>query len=115
MNGPVQFFLTPLRGEYLSLSTLNPPKKTVDDLECSPVSYEDCKNTVVDDPYLEEEEQCEDVEFDECVDVEEQVPIQVCKVVDPDRTPVINREIEGSRKRTGGRRTGNTSRPVRRK
>ena len=90
-------------------------KKTVDDLECSPVSYEDCKNTVVDDPYLEEEEQCEDVEFDECVDVEEQVPIQVCKVVDPDRTPVINREIEGSRKRTGGRRTGNTSRPVRRK
>ena len=79
------------------------------------MSYEDCKNTVVDDPYLEEEEQCEDVEFDECVDVEEQVPIQVCKVVDPDRTPVINREIEGSRKRTGGRRTGNTSRPVRRK
>ena len=89
--------------------------KTVDDLECSPVSYEDCKNNVVDDPYLELEEQCEDVEYDECVDVEEQVPIQVCKVVDPDRTPVINREIEGSRKRTGGRRTGNTSRPVGRK
>ena len=89
--------------------------KTVDDLECSPVSYEECRDEVRDVPYLAQEEQCEDVEFDECVDVEEQVPIQVCKVVDPDRTPVINREIEGSRKRTGGRRTGNTSRPVGRK
>ena len=57
----------------------------------------------------------QDVEYDECVDVEEEVPIQVCRVVDPDRTPVVNREIEGSRKRTGGRRTGNTRRPVRRK
>ena len=89
--------------------------KTVDDLECSPVSYEDCKNTVVDVPYLEQEEQCEDVEFDECVDVEEQVPIQVCTVVDTARTPIINREIAGSKKRTGGRRTGNTRRPVARK
>ena len=89
--------------------------KTVDDLECSPVSYEDCKNTVVDVPYLEQEEQCEDVEFDECVDVEESVPIQVCRVEDKSRKPIINREIAGSKKRTGGRRTGNTSRPVARK
>ena len=89
--------------------------KTVDDLECSPVSFEDCKNNVVDVPYLAEEEQCEDVEFDECVDVEEQVPIQVCTVVDTARTPIINREIAGSKKRTGGRRTGNTRRPVARK
>ena len=40
--------------------------KTVDDLECSPVSYEDCKEEVVDEPYLAEEEQCQDVEFEEC-------------------------------------------------
>ena len=80
--------------------------KTVDDLECSPVSYEDCKEEVVDVPYLTEEEQCEDVEFEECVDVEEQVPIQVCTVVDPNRKPIVNREIEGSKRRTPGKRTG---------
>ena len=88
--------------------------KTVDDLECSPVSYEDCKDSVVDVPYLEEEEQCEDVEFDECVDVEEQVPIELCiQADDSGRTPIVNREIEGTKKRSEGRRTGVTRRPLR--
>ena len=85
--------------------------KTVDDLECSPVSFEECKDEVVDVPYLEDEEKCEEIEFDECVDIEEQVPIQVCTVVDPNRKPIVNREIEGSRRRTGGKKTGNTVRP----
>ena len=86
--------------------------KTVDDIECSPVSYEECLDYVVDVPYLDEELECEDVEFDDCVDVEEQVPIQVCKLVDKERTLVVNRVIEGTQRRTGGRRTGNTVRPV---
>ena len=87
--------------------------KTVDDLECSPVSYEDCEEEVVDVPYLTEEEQCEDVEFQECVDVEEQVPIQVCTVVDPNRKPIVNREIESSKRRTQAKRTGVVSKPAR--
>ena len=80
-------------------------------MECSPVSFEECKDEVVDVPYLEDEEKCEEIEFDECVDIEEQVPIQVCTVVDPNRKPIVNREIEGSRRRTGGKKTGNTVRP----
>ena len=38
--------------------------------------------------------------------MEEQVPIQVCTVVDPNRKPIVNREIEGSKRRTPGKRTG---------
>ena len=84
-------------------------------MECSPVSFEECKDEVVDVPYLTDEEKCEEIEYDECVDIEEQVPIQVCTVVDPNRQPIVNREIEGSRRRTGGKRTGNTVRPSFRK
>ena len=85
--------------------------KTVDDIECSPTSVEDCTNTAIEVPYLDQEEICEDIEFDDCVDVEEQVPIQVCRSQDPNRVPIINREIEGTSKRKGGRRTGEVSRP----
>ena len=75
-------------------------------------SYEECKEEVVDVPYLTQEEQCEDVEYDECVDVEEQVPIQVCTVVDPNRVPIVNREIEGTKRRTEAKKTGvSSSRP----
>ena len=45
----------------------------VDDLECAPVSYEDCDREAVEVPYLDTEEICEDVEFEECVDAEVQV------------------------------------------
>jgi len=87
--------------------------KTVDDIECSPKSYEDCVDNAIEVPYLDEEEQCEDIEYDDCVDVEEQVPIQVCKVVDPERKPIINREIDGTSRRKGGIRTGTVKKPVR--
>ena len=54
-----------------------------------------------------------DVEFDECVDVEEQVPVELCiQADDSGRTPIVNREIEGTKKRSEGRRTGITRRPV---
>ena len=62
--------------------------KTVDDIECSPTSYEDCTDTAVDVPCLDREEQCEDIEYDDFVDVEEQVPIQVCTVKDPRRKQI---------------------------
>ena len=45
----------------------------MDDLECAPVSYEDCDREAVEVPYLDTEEVCEDVEFEECVDAEVQV------------------------------------------
>jgi len=87
--------------------------KTVDDIECSPTSVEDCTSEAIEVPYLDKEEVCEDIEFDDCVDVEEQVPIQICKNVDPNRTPIINREIAGTSKRKGARKTGEVSRPSR--
>ena len=59
--------------------------------------------------------QCEDIEYDDCVDVEEQVPIQVCRTVDPDRQPIINREIQGTEKRSEGRRTGTRNNKLRSK
>ena len=80
--------------------------KTVDDLECSPRSYEDCTNTVIDVPYIDQEEVCEDLEFDDCVDVEEQVPIHFCKKINPDIEPIKIGEIQGTKKRKGGRKTG---------
>ena len=87
--------------------------KTVDDIECSPTSYEDCTDTAVDVPYLDQEELCEDIEYDDCVDVEEQVPIQVCTVKHPQRKPIRRGEIEGTKKRKGGRKTGVVSKPAR--
>ena len=39
---------------------------------CVP-SYEDCDREAVEVPYLDTEEVCEDVEFQECVDAEVQV------------------------------------------
>ena len=38
--------------------------------------------------------------------VEVQVPIKVCKSVDPNREPIINREIAGTESRQPGRRPG---------
>ena len=49
------------------------------------------------------EEICEEVEFDECRELEVQVPIKICKSVDPNREPIINREIAGTETRQPGR------------
>jgi len=82
--------------------------KKVADLECAPTSYQDCTDLVKEVPYLAPEEQCEDVAFEECVEIEEQVPIQVCTTVDPSREAVTtnvgntyrNRSQSRSRSRT---------------
>ena len=37
--------------------------------ECSPSSYQDCNDIVKEVPYLSPEEQCEEVPYEECVEV----------------------------------------------
>ena len=44
--------------------------KKVPDLECSPRPYQDCKDVIKDVPYLAPEEQCEDVPYEQCVEVQ---------------------------------------------
>ena len=57
----------------------------------------------MDIPYFDQEEVCEEVEYDECRELEVQVPIKICKSVDPNREPIINREIAGTETRQPGR------------
>ena len=65
-------------------------------------SYEDCQHELVDIPYFDSEETCEEVEYEECKDLEVQVPIKICKSVDPNREPIVNREIAGTESRQPG-------------
>ena len=113
--------------------------KTVDDLECAPVrylshyqsmdcvwqrciswttcrlsikslfSYDECEKEAVIVPYLDSEEVCEQVEFEECIDAEVQVPIKICQSVDDSRERIVNREIAGTNTRTRGRTVGSGS------
>jgi len=77
--------------------------KKVADLECAPTSYQDCTDLVKEVPYLAPEEQCDDVAFEECVEIEEQVPIQVCTTVDPNREAVTTNVGDTYRNRSRGR------------
>ena len=43
--------------------------KNVPDIECSPQPYQDCTDVVKDVPYIGHEEQCEEVTYEECVEV----------------------------------------------
>ena len=99
-------------------------------------------------PYLDTEEVCEDVEFQECVDAEvqvrqteqcngsvnvnvislllhryslrkltavlvmfpTQVPIKVCREVDPNRDTIVNREIAGTAVKKKKKSSGSRSR-----
>ena len=96
-------------------------------------------------PYLDTEEVCEDVEFQECVDAEvqvrqteqcngsvnvifllhrcslrnltavlvmfpAQVPIKVCREVDPNRDTIVNREIAGTAVKKKKKSSGSRSR-----
>lgn len=42
------------------------------------------------------------MEYDECRELEVQVPIKICKSVDPNREPIVNREIAGTEIRQPG-------------
>ena len=61
-------------------------------------------------PYIDSEEICEDVDFEDCVDAEVQVPIKICKEVDPNRQPIVNREIAGTQTKTRSRTQSGGSR-----
>ena len=41
--------------------------KSVPELQCTPETYRECNDVETKVPYFEEEEQCEEVVFDECV------------------------------------------------
>ena len=43
--------------------------KKVPDLSCYPEVYEDCKDVAQEVPYLDMEEKCEELIFDECIEV----------------------------------------------
>ena len=43
--------------------------KQVPDLACYPEAYEDCRDVAREVPYIDMEEQCEELTFDECVEV----------------------------------------------
>ena len=43
--------------------------KSVPELECTPQSYRECNDFEQKVPYFEEEEECEEVTFDECIEV----------------------------------------------
>ena len=44
--------------------------KDVPELECTPEPYEECNDLAKDVPYLETEEECEEISFDDCVEVQ---------------------------------------------
>jgi len=57
--------------------------------QCFEVPVQECVDELLESPYLVDEEECEDVPKLVCTEIEEQVPIQVCKTVDVLRTPIV--------------------------
>ena len=72
--------------------------KSVPELQCTPEVYRDCADYEVRIPYLEEDEECEEIIFDECLEVrcsnrhnvfsdriylqiEEKIPVEVCTTI----------------------------------
>jgi len=53
--------------------------RTVPELDCTPQPRQDCKKVAKPIPYLVEEEQCEQVVYDECQEVETTIPVEECK------------------------------------
>ena len=43
--------------------------KKVPDLACYPEVYEDCRDVAQEVPYIDMEEKCEELTFDECIEV----------------------------------------------
>ena len=51
----------------------------VTDVVCEPVVTNDCRNVSVEVPYIKEQQQCDEVVYDECQEVEKRVPVDICK------------------------------------
>jgi len=76
--------------------------------ECKPTVKQDCRDEAIEKPYLEEEEECFEVVYDECFLIEEQVRVVVCTRTRLDETaiflqrgPVKRREGERRRIKIG--------------
>jgi hypothetical protein len=53
--------------------------RTVPEVECGPFPVEECKDVAEDIPYIVAEQQCEEVVYDECQEVETRLPVELCK------------------------------------
>ena len=51
----------------------------VTDVLCEPIVTNDCRNVSVEVPYIKEQQQCDEVIYDECQEVEKRVPVDICK------------------------------------
>ena len=56
-----------------------PVLEPVTEVSCEPVVTQDCRNESVQVPYIKEVQQCDEVTFDECQDVQRSVPVDICK------------------------------------
>jgi len=66
--------------------------KTVPELQCTPEVFRDCADYEQIVPYLEEDEECEEIIFDQCLEIEEKIPVEVCKTTRKNENAVtINR------------------------
>jgi len=87
--------------------------RTVPELDCTPQPRQECKKVAKPIPYLVEEEQCEQVVYDECQEVETTIPVQECKrqrfgqeTIFLSRGQVIRKEGEKRRRKLFRRLTG---------
>ena len=53
--------------------------RTVPEVECGAFPVEECKDVAEDIPYIVAEQQCEEVVYDECQEVETRLPVELCK------------------------------------
>merc|ERR1712079_384739 len=81
------------------------------ELECVPKPYEDCMDVAKDIPYLEPAEECEEIFYDDCIEIIEKVPVELCKrkrldeeTVFLERGKVFRKEGEKRRKKIGNKK-----------
>jgi len=82
--------------------------RPVPDVECVPEPYLQCNDIAVDIPFLEPAEECEEIVFDECLEIQEKIPVELCsrKRVDEEsffleRGKVFRKEGEKRRRKVG--------------
>lgn len=82
--------------------------RPVPDIECVPEPYIECNDIAVDIPFLEPAEECEEIVFDDCVEIQEKIPVELCsrKRVDEEsffleRGKVFRKEGEKRRRKVG--------------
>lgn len=85
--------------------------RPVPDIECVPEPYIECNDIAVDIPFLEPAEECEEIVFDDCVEIQEKIPVELCsrKRVDEEsffleRGKVFRKEGEKRRRKVGKKR-----------